>query len=198
MLATVLSSVGSGFAVAAIGYYTPWLAGTTAVFAVGTGLLTRYFDTDLTNPQLVGLQVVVGLGIGAGFQVPVIAVQTVLGLEDVAVGSAAVIFFQNLGGAVFVSVGQAVFQNGLLRALAEKAPLLDKEIVVHGGATGIRRILAQVGQTAQLQAVIESYVDGLQGLYRASLGLAVTAVLAALALEWKSVKRNQRLSDIGD
>jgi len=195
MVASVVSSITSGVGVATTGYYTPWLMGSNAIYAVGVGILMHYFTSSLTNPQLIGLQALVGLGTGAGFQVPVIAVQTVLSMEDVAIGSAAVVFFQNLGGALFVSVGQSVFQNGLLDSLSEKAPSLDPDIVLHGGATGIRTILQNIGQMGQLGAVVESYVDGLQMSYQASLGLAVAAFVATFFLEWKSVKKGTQEKD---
>ena len=40
-----------------------------------------------------GYEVLTGAGVGVGFRIPIIAVQTVLPLKDVHVGTACVIFF---------------------------------------------------------------------------------------------------------
>ncbi|PNY28103.1 Transporter [Tolypocladium capitatum] len=187
LLGTIISSAAVGGLVTALGSYTHLLIGSTALFAVGAGLLTTY-STDTSNAKLIGYQVLAGAGMGAGFQIPIAAVQTVLTQDDIAIGSAAVVFFQNLGGSLFVSVGQSLFQNGLSRTLRQTAPSIDPSTVLGAGATEIRAILGRLGQLDQLPAVLESYTIGLQDAYRVSLALALAAFVATLFFEWKSVK----------
>jgi predicted MFS family arabinose efflux permease len=116
MLSTVVSSIVVGALVTAVGYCTPFLIVSTAIAAIGTGLITLY-NVDITTGKWIGYQIVVGAGIGAGLQIPMTAVQTVLKLGDIPVGTAAVIFFQTLGGALFIALGQSVFQNGLISGI---------------------------------------------------------------------------------
>ena len=47
------------------------------------------------------------------------AVQTVLDISLVPIGTSIVIFVQTLGGALFVSIGQNVFPNKLVKGLAK-------------------------------------------------------------------------------
>ncbi|BAE58627.1 unnamed protein product [Aspergillus oryzae RIB40] len=188
MLATVISSVLVGAFVTAAGYYTPFLIGGTAIAAIGTGLITTY-SVDISTGKWIGYQILVGAGVGAGFQIPMTAVQTVLPPEDIPVGTAAVMFFQTLGGALFIAVGQSVFQNGLIDGIREFAPTVDPRAIVGAGATEMRHVLAALGQLDQLDAVIRAYMSGLRDAYRVSLALALVALVASCFLEWKSVKK---------
>lgn len=187
LLGLVVSSFAVGALVTLLGFYTPFLIGSTAIFAVGAGLITTY-SADISNPKWIGYQILAGAGLGAGFQVPQAAVQTVLAQEDIPVGSSALIFFQNLGGSIFISVGQSVFQNSLSTALQQLAPTVDPAVVFSAGATGLEKALKAVGQGSAYQAVLDAYTRGLQDTFRVSLGLGLGALLATLFVEWKSVK----------
>ena len=188
MLATVVSSVVIGAATTAVGYYTPFLIVSSAITAIGTGLITTY-DIDISAGKWIGYQILVGAGTGAGFQVPMTAVQTVLPAADIPVGTAAVMAAQTLGGALFIAVAQSVFQNGLISGIQKYAPTVNPEAIVGGGATATRRVLTDLGQIDQLHNVIKAYMSGLRNAYRVSLALAVVAFVASLFLEWKSVKK---------
>ncbi len=157
------------------------------LFAIGAGLITTF---SITTPlaKWFGYQVLAGLGIGTGFQGGVVVVQTVLPLVDVPVATACVSFFQTLGGALFVSVAQSLFQNGLLSGLKKYAPQLPVEPFLHSGATSIRSILAELHQEDALDAVLQAYVDGLRHCFWITTACAICAFFAACGLQWKSVK----------
>ncbi|PQE33929.1 major facilitator superfamily transporter protein [Rutstroemia sp. NJR-2017a WRK4] len=188
LISTVLSSILTGGLITAIGYYTPVMIVCMAMFAIGSGLLTTL---DLTTPlsQWFGYQVIAGLGIGVGFQGGIVTVQTVLPLVDVPVGTACVSFFQSLGGALFVSVCQTLFQNGLLSGISENAPQLDPEIFLHSGATEIRQILASLGQEDALNGILKAYVLALSHCYWVTTACAIASFVIVCGLEWKSVKK---------
>ncbi|KAJ5691702.1 major facilitator superfamily domain-containing protein [Penicillium malachiteum] len=188
MLATVVSSVVVGGLVTVAGYYTPFLIGSTAIAAIGTGLVTT-FNVDISTSKWIGYQILVGAGVGAGFQIPMTAVQTVLQPEDIPVGTAIVMFFQTLGGALFLAVGQSVFQNGLIDGIHKYAPDVNPTVIVGAGATEMRHTLTTLGQVDQLDGVIRAYMAGLQDAYRVSLALMVVAFVSSCFFELKSVKK---------
>lgn len=188
MLATVISSVVFGGLVTAVGYYTPFLIVSQTLLSVGSGLLTTY-SVDIPTGKWIGYQILTGAGAGAGFQIPMTAVQTVLAADDIAIGSAGVIFFQNLGGSLFISVAQSVFENGLISGLEEFAPEVPPGAILGSGATDIRNVLASLNQQDQLPNVLLAYMKGLINSYRVAASLAAAAVIAACFLEWKSVKK---------
>ncbi|ESZ94686.1 hypothetical protein SBOR_4937 [Sclerotinia borealis F-4128] len=188
LISTVISSIVTGGLITAIGYYTPVMIFCMIFFAIGSGLITTF---SLTTPisKWFGYQVITGIGIGVGFQGGVLVVQTVLPLVDVPVGTACVSFFQSLGGALFISVCQTLFQNGLKFGIEERAPQLDPQLFLHSGATEIRQLLTQLNQEEALEAVLQAYTTGLTHCYWVTTACAICSFVAACGLDWKSVKK---------
>jgi len=187
MLATVLSSIVTGGLITVFGYYTPFVVVSAVIFAIGAGLIST-ITVDTPFARWFGYQVFTGAGVGVGFQVPLIAVQTVLELEDIPVGTAAVIFFQTLGGALFVSVGQTVFQNGVIKGTREFIPGLDPHFLLEAGATEIRNLLAMANMSDKLPQALQAYMVGLTDVFRVSVAATAAGGVAAFFIEWRSVK----------
>src|SRR5204863_4041799 len=101
----------------AIGYYAPFMILAAVISSVGAGLTTT-FATDTGREKWIGYQIMYGFGVGLGIQQPIIAAQTVLPIQDVPTGASLMLFFQLLGGAIFLSVGQNIFTNSLVSGVA--------------------------------------------------------------------------------
>jgi hypothetical protein len=190
MLSTVISSMVGGALITVVGYYTPFIIFGSILFSIGAGLITTY-SIGMPFGKWFGYQVLTGAGVGVGFQIPLIAVQTVLPLPDVPVASALVIFFQSLGGALFISVGQTVFQNGLIRGTHKFAPNLDPTLLLRAGATEIRSVLEKNGLLDELPGALKAYMQGLTDSYRVAVACTAAGTVAALFFEWKSVKDDE-------
>ncbi|KAJ7754192.1 MFS transporter [Mycena maculata] len=106
VLAVSIITPITGAAIAAIGYYTPFMILSTILTTVGAGLLST-FTVDTGHSHWIGYQVIYGIGAGFGFQQPLTAAQTLLSIEDVPTGTSLMLFMQILGGALFVSLIQA-------------------------------------------------------------------------------------------
>lgn len=188
LLATVVVSILSGAIISAIGYYNFVIIPCMLLFTVGAGMITT-FDVDTGLPAWFGYQVLAGLGIGAGFQVGVLVVQTVLPQEMVPVGTACVQFFQALGGAIFVAVAQTLFQNGLIDSIQKDNLGIDGHVFINSGASEIRQVLEQMHRLDAYDAVLRAYMTGLRHTYYISVACAACAFLMVLGLEWRSVKK---------
>ncbi|GKZ81332.1 hypothetical protein AnigIFM56816_005847 [Aspergillus niger] len=178
LIAQSISSVAIGAGVSAVGYYTPFLIGSTAFFCIGAGLLTLY-TTGISTGKWIGYQILTGVGVGAGFQIPMTAIQTTLEQADVPIGSAAVIFFRSLGGAIFISVGESSFENSLVKQISETAPDVSRRLIVDAGATAFRTALADAGQTDELEVVLDAYMTGLRDVFWVALALALFAFVSS-------------------
>lgn len=187
-------SILAGVYVTVVGNYTPLIIVSTAVMTIGAGLITT-FDIDTIFGKWFGYQIIAGLGTGVGFNVPLVAVQTVLPTKDIPIGSVCVMFFQTLGGALFIAVGQSVFQNGFIRGLRIHAPELDPQVMVHTGATAIRGVLKAKGQENLLKPALQAYVTGLQDTYRVVTAVSAVAFVMACLFEFKSVKQEGKKKD---
>ena len=93
----------SGVAITLIGYYVPFMIASTIVASIGMGVLST-LKPDSGSPTWIGYEALFGLGIGAGLMQMVLIAQTVLSDDDIATGTATLIFFQTMGGAIMVRV----------------------------------------------------------------------------------------------
>jgi hypothetical protein len=153
------------------------------VMTIGASLLTT-FTPETGHPAWIGYQFLLGTGIGIGLQQPLIVVQTILPLQDIPTGTALIIFGQTLGGALFISVGENVFHNQLLKNLASEAPGIDAHAVVNAGATMIREaVSAEI-----LPAVLSAYNDALTQTFYVGVAMAAITMLGAIPIQWVSVK----------
>ncbi|KAK2879500.1 MFS sugar transporter, partial [Arthroderma sp. PD_2] len=132
----------------------------------------------------IGFQIIFGAGVGTGLQLSIIAAQTVLALEDVAVGTVIMMFCQTLGGALFVSVAQNVFTNLLVTGIRDAAPGLDASLVLRVGATQLKTMIAP----EFLDGVQIASLSALANTWYVSAALAALSIVGAAGMEWRSVK----------
>ncbi|EON64992.1 hypothetical protein W97_04227 [Coniosporium apollinis CBS 100218] len=186
ILALVIVSILSGVAVTIIGYYTPWMLGSSVFMAIGAGLLTT-FEVDTGHPKWIGYQAIFGIGVGMGMQQILIAVQTALPAADIPIGTAVMMFSQTLGGALFISVGQNVFTNTLIKNLAIEAPRVPTGLVLMTGATDINRAVQALSPDL-VQPVLRAYNTALTQTWYVSVAMSVLSIFGAAVVQWKSVK----------
>ncbi|KAK3995905.1 putative HC-toxin efflux carrier [Cladorrhinum sp. PSN332] len=192
LIAVVITSVSTGGLITVVGYYNPFVLPCMVLFAVGAGMITT-FDLDTPFSQWFGYQVLAGLGIGVGFQTGVLVVQNVMPLEWIPVATACIQFFQSIGGAIFIAVAQAVFQNGLIDGV-EKNTNLPPGLFINIGASEVRQVLEDPNSPTYapqfVDAVLTAYMQGLRNTYYISVACASAAFVTALGLSWKKIKKH--------
>ncbi|KAK4230683.1 major facilitator superfamily domain-containing protein [Podospora fimiseda] len=177
-------SLLAGVFVSVVGYVTPPAVIGSAIGTAGLGLMTL-LNANTTTAQWVGYQILASAGFGISIQQGFSAVQTVLDEDDMAIGTAAVVASQSLGGAIFLSVGNSVFQNQLIKAShAELLPGLDIKRVIDAGAASFRRLIPD----DELPIVLHVYNDALRMVFMVGIPLGVLAAVISCFIEWKSVK----------
>ena len=183
MLSLVVGTLSSGALTQKVGYYTPFAIIGACVMSVGAGLLTT-LEVNTSEGKWVGYQILNGLGVGLCIQSPNIAVQTVLPKDDVPIGSSFLVFSLLLGGAIFVSVGQNVLDNQLLRRFS-KLPGVNPALVTKNGATAL---LKELPPHLRARALAD-YNASLRVVFQIGLILACITVVANASLEWKNIKK---------
>ena len=183
ILAQVLASLVAGFVTTVVGYYMPFIYISSIMMPIGAGMLTT-FTVNTPTREWIGYQIILGIGVGCGFQQVIIAAQAVLPMADIPSGTTAVLFFQLLGGALMVSAGQNVFTNRLTSGLAT-IPGVNAQLVVATGATKLKTLIPD---PASYDAALEVYNSGLTRAFKVSLVVACLAVVGAIGMEWGSVK----------
>jgi hypothetical protein len=154
----------------------------SVIMSIGAGLLTT-LKVDTNHSLWITYEFLYGLGLGFGMQQAGMAAQACLPKQDVMTGVALMFFMQGLGGAAFVSVGQVIFTNSLVKKLDSVASI-SPYVIVHTGATEIRNIVPP----QYLEKVLVAYNGALSDTLKLSLACAAATIVAGLTMEWKSVK----------
>lgn len=194
ILAMVALNSISGILVSVVGYYTPFMIASSIISTVGIALMTM-FTPSTPQAHWIGYQVLVGAGMGMGTQQPITAVQAALPAADIPIGTAIMMFAQTMGGSIFVSVGQTVFQNQLRRNILQVMPADQgaqiASLVSGLGATQIQDVVV-VSRTfpkALLAKTVKAYNDALTQTWYVSVAMAALSVVGAVFVEWVSVRR---------
>lgn len=183
-VSNALFSLFSGIFVSKVGYVVPPAVLGCAIGTVGCGLFTL-FKPDVGTALWVGYQIVASAGFGMAIQQGFTAVQTVLERDDVAIGTASVVASQSLGGAIFISVGNSVFQ-GRLKELVSRDGLEGFSVkeIIDAGTTAFRTMVP----ASQLPRLINDYNEAIVTVFMVAIPLGGLACLACCCIEWKSVK----------
>jgi MFS family permease len=184
VLAMVIGVIFSGIAISKFGYYNPFMFAAVVLLSIGAGLLYT-FQVDTGHPKWIGYQVIFGLGLGLGLQQANIAVQTCLAPVDVPVGASLLMFSQQLNGALFVSIAETLFSNFLQQNL-EKISGINAAEVIKAGATALREYVP----ASKLSEVLVEYSDAITKTFILGIVMPVISLFPALAMEWKSVKKD--------
>ncbi|KAJ7039648.1 major facilitator superfamily transporter [Mycena alexandri] len=183
ILALVVGSMLAGILITQFGYYTPFMLLSSVLMAVGAGLLST-IKPDTPVARWIGYQIVFGLGVGTGMQGPLLAAQTALELLDIPIGTSMVMFVQTLGGALFISVGQNVFQNKLISGLVANVPGVSPLLVLSSGATNLKNAV----DPKYLADVLSVYNTALVTAFYVSIAMGGLSIFGSVLTEWKSVK----------
>jgi MFS family permease len=188
LLAQTVFVVLGGIIVSVTGYYIPLMWVSVVMASVGAGLLTT-LDVGSGSGIWIGAQIIYGIGGGLGYQQGITAAQTVLGPTEVAIGTALMVFVQNLGGTVFVSAANNVFVTRLVKKLASVAPDLDPEAITSAGATGVKEVV----QPAAYPSVLVAYNSAVVETFKMGLILACLCAVGTAGMEWRRAQTKEKL-----
>ncbi|KAF8861906.1 MFS general substrate transporter [Acephala macrosclerotiorum] len=181
----IIGAFAGGFITKKSGHYVPAVIATAVIAPVGLGLITM-FQPNTGHEKWIGYQVTYGLGQGMSMQVAPLVAQAVLDKADVLIGTAIMLFSQQLGSIFFVAVSQNVFLDRLLKSLS-RIEGLDAMIILETGATDLRGIIP----VADLPAVVKAYNGAVVKTFDISTVCACLVVLSAVTLEWRSLKKRE-------
>lgn len=183
ILAITIATIASGIGITVSGRPMPFMFVASVFSAIGVGLLYT-LNIGTGHSKWIGYQVLVGLGLGLGFQVPVSAVQATLPQIDIPSGSAIIIFIQTIGGAFLVSAGESAFEATLSKKLRQTDPSVDPIKVIGTGATDIRTTFS----AEDLPFILRAYVDGIRTAFIVAIALASISCLIALGAKWQKLQ----------
>lgn len=173
----------SGIGITITGLYIPFMILGSILSAIATGLLYTLKIHSGPNEWL-GYQAMAGIGIGLIFQIPVIVGQSSVGPSDLSSVSAMILFFQTVGGAIWISSGQAGWANKMLKEVAKRVPDVSPGLVVATGATELRKVFTP----EQLPGILDSYMQGIKVPFAIGIACACVTVVLSFAPRWENIK----------
>jgi hypothetical protein len=175
----------SGIITQKIGYYVPAMYLSPSLMSVGEGLMST-FTPDTPSSHWISYQFLAGFGLGFGMQTATLAMQTVLPPGDISTGIAIMFFVQQLGGAVFTTVGQTILSNILVSELVG-IPGLDSSNIVNEGATNLGAIVPP----EYIDLVIHAYNFAATRIFLTAMGLSLLALISSFGMAWRSIKEGK-------
>lgn len=183
MLSLVVGSIVSGVISQKSGYVNPSMILGVCFNIIGEGLLTTFTPTT-GSPHWIGYQFLTGFGIGFGMQAPNLAIQATVDKADIPTGMAITFFAQQLGGAIFVTVGQTILSTVVVSRLAG-LPGLDANAVVRSGATELHKLV----KPEYIPNVVDAFNHACVVIFITAIALTGCQVLAVLGMPWPSIKK---------
>ena len=147
-----------------------------ALFAVVGNTKIHSLDASTPIKDWVGFELLTAMGVGLALQIPMIANQALVPVEDLGAATSMSLFMENCGTVLFVASGEAAFTNGLLSSLARNLPQVDAKVVLDAGATQIRALFSG----HELEQVLGGYLDGCKTSHIVTV--ACGAMAAAISL----------------
>ncbi|KAI6091008.1 MFS general substrate transporter [Hypoxylon rubiginosum] len=186
ILFQLLFAGASGGAVQKIGYIIPITLFASVFLSTGTGLLSL-LQPDTSTARWVGFQILVGVGFGAGLQMPIIAVQAAMDGEELASGVAFMVFSQAIGPAIANTLYNVIFLASLPAQIAECAPRANVQAIIDAGASGFRSVV----EPADLNGVLVAYSNSLGRIYYLAVAFAAICGVAAWGMGWHDLRKKE-------
>jgi MFS family permease len=179
-----------GFLTSAVGYYTPFMILSSILTSVGAGLITLW-TTNTSLALLIVYQAIFGCGGGLAFEVPQLAVQTVLPEADVTLGLSITLFAQNFGGALFISVAQQVFAKQILANLQDKIPGLSPSMIQNLGLVDLNPGTLHTGS----QDIVHGLENAFVQTWYIAVALSCLTIIGSVLMEFRSVKEGKPVEE---
>ncbi|KAJ0108391.1 hypothetical protein J7T55_005368 [Diaporthe amygdali] len=192
IISQLITAVISGFLVTKLGYYLPWAIFSAVLSSIGAGLITTWTVGTGTGTWI-GYQIILGVGRGAGMQMALIAVQTVLQPSQIAVAMAMLTFVQGLGSAIIISVANTIFDDRLVTEISSRAPQVNPEAVIAAGATAFRKIVS----ADDLPGVVKAYAVSFDKTFYLAVAMSALCFFTSCGLGNNDVRVKQKV-DGGD
>lgn len=174
-------------------YQLPTIFGCALVVAANALIYT--LDARTPSANVVGYQVLAGIGIGFTAQAAITVSQVVVAdRADLSSVTAMALFFQLFGGALWLPVAQSLFINRVVRDLSAALGFDAGPLVASAGAGGAFSAHLPASVAAK---VIDAFVNGLQQVYILGMvlaGVALTIAVLSVVFDRRKLPRGTMMS----
>lgn len=171
------------------GHYLPLIYVGMTLTTLGFSLFIL-FSADSSKPFIIGLELLAGLGVGQVFQSPLIALQSLVQHDDVAMATAMFGFTRSLSTSVSIVIGGVVFQNEMQKHQAMFQKALPVDIAEQFSAQNAAANVDLVSKLSPTQAGIvqKAYAQILSRMWTMYACFAALGLLASFGIQKQNLK----------
>lgn len=190
-IAVSLTAVAAGGYIKATGRYLDPIRLGLLLTVLGSGLFLYFPARSASWARLAAFQIIAGVGVGANFQPPLIALQSNVPAQDNASATASFGLVRNVASAVAVVAGSAAFagEMGAQRDVLRRA-LGDRVAALLSGANAQGNLFV-VGtlDAAQREVVRLAFFNALRHVWIESVCFAAAGLVACLLIRNRKLDR---------
>ncbi|KAI9640043.1 hypothetical protein NHQ30_011606 [Ciborinia camelliae] len=176
--------------VATKGVYLPFMWTGSAIFAVGSGLLsTLKVNTNIAHP--IGFRILKAYGFGSSMQLCATAVrESVKDRKDLVLASTLTIFAPNFGRSLAAAVAENIFRKELVNYLQDSVVANSTSVIVSAGATGGVDVVSE-----SLKGVVrDAYNSAVSRTFLIGVVAGGLSFLCTLGIKWNTIKKPKAAS----
>ncbi|CAG9984306.1 unnamed protein product [Clonostachys byssicola] len=192
LLTTSLGGLISGITIKLTGRYLELIWIGSIFLCAGTG---SFISFDMNSPiaQIIGCQILFGLGSGLLIEPPIISIQTSVSQQDVASAISTFTFIRSVSLAVSIVVGGVVF-NGSMQQQHDYLSQAGLPADILGRLSGKEaaanvHIASQLADRAQVSAVKQAFSSSISNMFKMYTGFAVCALISGLFVRWAFLEK---------
>ncbi|KAF2667620.1 MFS general substrate transporter, partial [Microthyrium microscopicum] len=190
MCTMALTDITVGILISKTGRYREmmWIGAT--ILTLGTGLyITLGVDTPIA--QIVGFQIVWGVGPALLFYAPMIAIQNTVSQADTASATAALGFFRNVATSLSIVVGGVVFQNSMTSQqsslVAAGLDASTRKAFSGSQAAANVDLIKLISDSTQRRAIQNAFAGSLRNMFITYTGLAAAALVSSAFIKHRKL-----------
>ncbi|WPH00804.1 Hypothetical protein R9X50_00363400 [Acrodontium crateriforme] len=182
----------AGLAIHATGRYREivWIG--IFMLTMGTGVYIN-FGTNTPVAEIIGIEIIAGIGSGLLFEAPLIAVQNTVHQNQCASATATIGFVRSISTAVSVVLGGVIFQNSmnaklpLLRSLGVGESIID--VLVDGKAAANVEVIATIQDVQLANAVKDAFSSSIRNMWIVYTCIAGVGLIAGIFIKQAHLSR---------
>ncbi|KAI1335922.1 MFS drug efflux transporter [Xylariaceae sp. FL0016] len=170
--------VGSGMALSKWGYYMPWCVFSGVFIVIGSATLF-IVDEHTSTPKVYGFTIIYALGVGATIQLPFSVASAKVPPEEGGLAVGYCSFFQFIGPAVALSIGNAAFLNEAANKLSSLLPGFSREVIL-GSLFGLYPEVLSGNSNVSHETIVSVIADAIGNVY--AIPLSAGALILVLSV----------------
>jgi hypothetical protein len=169
---------------------------------IGTGLYVRFSATPSMG-EIIGFQIIAGVGLGVLFEPPILALQAFVAQHNVASASSTFGFIRNLATAMSVVIGGVIFQNSMdirvnaLRVAPANIPANITDLLINGKAAANVVAVNLIKDEGQKMMIKEAFAWSLRNIWIFYVCMSVLCIVSTLFLKKQVLSRKHEETKTG-